>query len=167
VDGISPKLVTVMIGTNNSSGDTAEAIFAGIQAIVAELHPRLPEANIVVFSVFPRSHPRTKGAFEQVKAINQLLPAVRFTLTLELQKSVYGLEDGERREFVLGRTDPKTPVIALEVNKDGGPSRVYRAKWHNLEKMRRLIFVRDTHANEVGSVRVQVIENFYVPPHAD
>ncbi len=76
VDGIAPKLVTIMIGTNNSGRDSAPDIALGIKAIVAELRQRLPEAKIVVFSVFPRSHPRTKGDFEQVKAINKLLPAI-------------------------------------------------------------------------------------------
>ncbi len=76
VDGIAPKLVTLMIGTNNTSRDTPEAITAGIQAIVAELRQRLPESKIVVLSVFPRSNPRTAGDFEQVKAINQLLPSI-------------------------------------------------------------------------------------------
>ena len=76
VDGTAPKLVTIMIGTNNSGRDSAPDIALGIKAIVAELRQRLPEAKIVVFSVFPRSHPRFKGDFEQVKAINKLLPAI-------------------------------------------------------------------------------------------
>jgi acetyl esterase/lipase/lysophospholipase L1-like esterase len=76
IDGISPKLVTLMIGTNNSGRDSAPDIAIGIKTVVAELRQRLPEAKIVVLSVFPRNHPRTKGDFEQVKAINKLLPAI-------------------------------------------------------------------------------------------
>ena len=76
IDGIAPKLVTLMIGTNNSGRDSAPDIALGIETIVAELRQRLPESKIVIFSVFPRNHPRTKGDFEQVKAINKLLPAI-------------------------------------------------------------------------------------------
>ena len=76
----------------------------------------------------------------------------------------FQIESKDLRVIEVDGTNAKTPVIALEVNKDGKPSRVYRAKWHNLENMRRLIFVRDTNENEVGSVRVSVIEDFYVPP---
>ena len=75
----------------------------------------------------------------------------------------FKIESNNLRVIELDGTDPKTPVIALEVNEDGNPSRVYRAKWHNLKNMRRLIFVRDTNDNEVGSVRVQVVEDFLVP----
>jgi len=76
IDGIAPKLVTLMIGTNNSGRDSAPDIALGIETIVAELRQRLPESKIVIFSVFPRSNPRTKGDFERVQAINKLLPAI-------------------------------------------------------------------------------------------
>ena len=78
LDGISPKLVTLMIGTNNMHdtkkaypADKPDEIFAGIQAIVAEVRTRLPNTKIVVFSVFPR---KAGPAYERVKAVNALLP---------------------------------------------------------------------------------------------
>lgn len=55
VDGISPKLAVLMIGTNNSSHkDSAEQIAAGIKAICAELRQRLPKTKILILSIFPR-----------------------------------------------------------------------------------------------------------------
>jgi lysophospholipase L1-like esterase len=56
VDGIKPKLVVLMIGTNNSNREdnTAEEIGAGIVAIVGKLKEKLPEAKILVLAVFPR-----------------------------------------------------------------------------------------------------------------
>ena len=56
IDGISPKLAVVMIGTNNSNRDdnTAEDIGAGIQAIVKELREKLPETKVLMLAVFPR-----------------------------------------------------------------------------------------------------------------
>ena len=78
LDGISPKLVTLMIGTNNLHEnkkayppDQPEDIFAGIQAIVAEVRTHLPKSKIVVFSIFPR---KAGAAYERVKAVNALLP---------------------------------------------------------------------------------------------
>ena len=105
VDGIAPKLVTLMIGTNNSSRDTPEAIAAGIQAIVAELRQRLPEAKIVVLSIFPRSNPRTKGDFERVKAINQLLPGIADNKRVfHIDINQYFLdENGQPRSELYGR----------------------------------------------------------------
>ncbi|MBL6913731.1 MAG: hypothetical protein ISR40_08785 [Puniceicoccaceae bacterium] len=62
--------------------------------------------------------------------------------------------------------EAKIQVIALEADENGKPARVYRAYLHNLENMRRILFVRDTTEDEVGSVRVKVIEDFYVPQEA-
>lgn len=55
VDGIAPKLVVVMIGTNNSATCSARDIAAGITAIVDELNKRLPESKILLLAIFPRS----------------------------------------------------------------------------------------------------------------
>ena len=67
------------------------------------------------------------------------------------------------QRLIASKEGARTPVVALEVDKDGNPFRVYRGHWLNVENMRRLIFVRDTTEHEVGSVRVKVIEDFYVP----
>lgn len=51
------RAVVVMIGTNNSNGDecTADEITAGIVAIVRRLRQALPDANVLLLDVFPRS----------------------------------------------------------------------------------------------------------------
>ena len=78
LDGISPKLVTLMIGTNNLHEDKKayppdkpEDVFAGIRAIVSEVRTRLPNAKIVIFSIFPR---KADPAHDRVKAVNAMLP---------------------------------------------------------------------------------------------
>jgi len=56
VDGISPKLAILMIGTNNSGGNdnTAEEIADGIKAICAEMRAKLPKTKILILAIFPR-----------------------------------------------------------------------------------------------------------------
>ncbi len=56
VEGIAPKGVVIMIGTNNTGHrqDPADQTAAGVRAIVAELRQRLPEAKILVLAIFPR-----------------------------------------------------------------------------------------------------------------
>ena len=49
------RAVVVMIGTNNSGGDTAEDIAAGIATIVRRLRTGLPKAKVLLLSIFPRS----------------------------------------------------------------------------------------------------------------
>jgi beta-glucosidase len=57
IDGISPKVAVIMIGTNNSNRDdnTAEEIADGMIAICRKLRAKLPRTKILLLSVFPRS----------------------------------------------------------------------------------------------------------------
>ncbi len=55
VDGISPKLAILMIGTNNSNSDSAEEVADGIKAVCAEIRARLPATDILVLAIFPRA----------------------------------------------------------------------------------------------------------------
>lgn len=78
LDGISPKLVTLMIGTNHAhdprkgfTPDKAEDVFTGIKVIVAQVRKRLPGAKLIVFSVFPRGPESTQ---QRVTALNAFLP---------------------------------------------------------------------------------------------
>ncbi len=56
IEGISPKLAVLMIGTNNSNGsdNTAEETAAGIEAIVAKLRMQLPQTKVLILAIFPR-----------------------------------------------------------------------------------------------------------------
>jgi len=59
LDGQTPKVVTLMIGTNNAdethypTHHTGEQIFGGIRAIVKEIRQRLPKAKIILLRCFP------------------------------------------------------------------------------------------------------------------
>jgi beta-glucosidase len=59
VEGISPKLAVLMIGTNNSGGFPPEQIADGIEAIVQKLREKLPQTKVLILGIFPR------GADEQ------------------------------------------------------------------------------------------------------
>jgi beta-glucosidase len=54
--GHAPRLVVMMIGTNNSNGDdhTAAEIAEGIKACVTAVRERLPETKVLLLSIFPR-----------------------------------------------------------------------------------------------------------------
>ena len=54
IDGISPKVAVLMIGTNNSRTNTAEEIADGIVAVVSELRSRLPTTKVLLLAIFPR-----------------------------------------------------------------------------------------------------------------
>lgn len=55
-DGISPKLVVLMIGTNNTGHrmDNPEWIADGIKAIIEKIHEKTPNTKILLLGIFPR-----------------------------------------------------------------------------------------------------------------
>ena len=57
LEGISPKVAVLMIGTNNSNAkdNTAEEIADGIKAIIHKLRATSPETKVLVLAIFPRS----------------------------------------------------------------------------------------------------------------
>jgi len=54
LDGISPKVVVLMIGTNNTGGNTTAEIAAASRKIVAMIQGKLPETKILLLGIFPR-----------------------------------------------------------------------------------------------------------------
>ena len=56
---INPKVVTVMIGTNNSVRNDYRATAAGIKKLLDGLRTRYPEAKILLFAIFPRGVDKT------------------------------------------------------------------------------------------------------------
>ena len=55
LDGASPKVVVVLIGTNNLDVNSPDEIADGIRAICRELHTRLPQTKILLLAILPRS----------------------------------------------------------------------------------------------------------------
>jgi len=78
LDKISPKAITIMIGTNNighgssSPKDAAD----GIQAIVELLQKQYSDARIFVLYVFPRDEQPDGNFRKQVNEINGYLPGM-------------------------------------------------------------------------------------------
>ena len=72
IDGIAPKLVVMMIGTNNSANCAAPDIAAGITAIVTELNKRLPQAKTLLLGIFPRGE-KPNLAREKLAEVNQTI----------------------------------------------------------------------------------------------
>jgi len=79
VDGITPKLVVLMIGTNNTSpsgganaatDQSSADIAAGVKAIVDELGKKLPKTQVLLLAIFPRGE-KPNAQREQIAAINQ------------------------------------------------------------------------------------------------
>jgi lysophospholipase L1-like esterase len=68
-DGVTPKVVVVMIGTNNMDLNTTDEIAAGVTEICATLHRRSPSTRILLLGIFPRG-PKPDATRTKIAAIN-------------------------------------------------------------------------------------------------
>lgn len=74
LEGLSPKLAVVMIGTNNSGSErnSASEIVDGVEAIVASLRERVPDCRILLLGIFPRGA-EFNDQRGQIAQVNQVL----------------------------------------------------------------------------------------------
>lgn len=74
--GIKPKAVMLMIGTNNTGGrgggNTASEIALGVADVVFELRKDFPDAKILLLAIFPRGNP-SDSARKKITEINGII----------------------------------------------------------------------------------------------
>ena len=71
--GLHPKLIALLIGTNNLGENTPEQIADGVQAIIKQYQADCPQAVILLQALFPRGELPTDPARAKIKAVNDLL----------------------------------------------------------------------------------------------
>jgi lysophospholipase L1-like esterase len=71
VEGISPKVAVLMIGTNNLGSNTNEEIAAGVTKIVGTLREKLPRTKVLLLAIFPRGGKAEDPARARIQAINE------------------------------------------------------------------------------------------------
>jgi len=82
--GHKPKAVMLMIGTNNSGGNTGAEIAEGVGAIVYQLRKDFPDAKIMLLAIFPRGTSTT----DRSRLVNE-----------EANKIIAKLDDGKHVFF--------------------------------------------------------------------
>ena len=67
-EGVAPKVVVLMVGTNNITLNTSDEIAAGVEAICASIHERSPTTKILLLAIFPRGQKpdATRGNVDDV-----------------------------------------------------------------------------------------------------
>ena len=71
MNGIHPKLILLLIGTNNLGLNTDEEIIEGIEAIVNQYRKLCPNAVILLQGIFPRERLASNPIRSRIKAINK------------------------------------------------------------------------------------------------
>jgi lysophospholipase L1-like esterase len=73
VDTLHPKLICLMIGTNNWAVNTPAEIAEGVKADVDEYRKRCPDAVILLQAIFPRGEKPEDPARLKIKTVNQAI----------------------------------------------------------------------------------------------
>jgi lysophospholipase L1-like esterase len=89
LDGISPKVLVLLIGTNNI-GYPAEDILRADTKIVQEIHDKLPQTKVLITGIFPRgADPTTDPNVADMRA-----------KIITINKGLAALDDGNMTRFV-------------------------------------------------------------------
>jgi len=85
LDGITPKVAVLMIGTNNTGANSAEQISEGITTIVKTIREKSPKTKVLVLAVFPRG---------------KEIPNPGNSKIIEINKTIAKLDDGSNVKFL-------------------------------------------------------------------
>jgi lysophospholipase L1-like esterase len=85
LEGLDPKMVVLMIGTNNINRNTPDEIVEGIKVLVAEYLKDAPHARLLLLGIFPRGALASDGSRAIIMKINSQIAL---------------LDDGQRVTFL-------------------------------------------------------------------
>ena len=75
VEGLSPKVAVLMIGTNNFGlhGDKEEDVAKGVTTLVQAIRTKLPGTKVLLLGIFPRDQKPTSPFRAKIKAVNDVI----------------------------------------------------------------------------------------------
>jgi lysophospholipase L1-like esterase len=116
LDGIHPRVVVFLLGTNNTGsnnapGNSADEIIAADSKILGMIHEKIPEAKVLVLGIFPRGKRKNKdGSTDSGEAKMKTIRAVNAGLAkLDDGRNVRYLDVGD---VFLGQ-DGKIPLAIM------------------------------------------------------
>lgn len=81
IDGIQPRLVVLLVGTNNTFGvpeTGSESVAKGIELCTKNIRKKLPQAEVLVVKVFPANSPES-DEYKFIKQINKSLDRLKLS----------------------------------------------------------------------------------------
>jgi len=101
LDGLKPKVLVLMIGTNNAgAGDQPEWTAAGVAKIVETVHEKLPDTKVLLLGIFPRDK-KDSPKRKFVTAVNEIISK------LGDDKKTFYLDIGDKFLDENGEISPK------------------------------------------------------------
>jgi lysophospholipase L1-like esterase len=98
LDGLAPKVVVLMLGTNNSGAHTAAEIAGANRKIVQLIRAKIPNTKVLVLAVFPRGPRKEKdGTISEAVAAEA---ARRMEVIKGVNAELAKLDDGKNVRFL-------------------------------------------------------------------
>ena len=109
LDGVTPKAVVLMLGTNNTGTHTAAEIAAADKKIVEMIRAKIPGAKVLVLAVFPRGPRKDKDGNISTTVVADA--AKRMEIINGVNAELAKLDDGQNVRFL--------DINAVFVGQDG------------------------------------------------
>ena len=118
--GIAPKVVVLMIGTNNFGSHTPVQIAAGVEAIVKEVRQQERGVEVLLLGIFPRAGNAPKGDSCPAANLNPKVAATNALLAkFDDGKHVHYLDIGKKFLEKDGSLSKKVMPDYLHLSADG------------------------------------------------
>ena len=98
LDGIKPKVVVLMLGTNNTGANTADEIAAADRKIVQMIQAKIPDTKVLVLAVSPRG-PRKNAQGVVTEAVSAEARK-RMEIINAVNAQLAKLDDGKNVRFL-------------------------------------------------------------------
>ena len=115
LDGIKPKVIVLMIGTNNSLADPPDKIASGIEKIVKTAGDKTG-AKVLVLAIFPRGEPTNPDDVKRRETIRQVNERIK---KLHDGRNVRYLDIGEKFINPDGTISPEIMKDKLHLTSKG------------------------------------------------
>jgi len=107
LQGSTPKLIVLMIGTNNQGMNTAEEVAVGVTTVVQALRTKCPQSKILLLAILPSAG----TPYEKTKAINAI------TAKLADRKMIFYQDFGGKLLHPEGRIVPGRLADAVHLTR--------------------------------------------------
>jgi lysophospholipase L1-like esterase len=98
LDGIHPKVVVLMLGTNNSASHTGAEIAAADKKIIEMIRAKVPETKVLLLAIFPRGARKdAKGVITEASIADA---AKRMAVINAANAELAKLDDGKNVRFL-------------------------------------------------------------------
>ena len=98
LDTIAPKVVVLMVGTNNSGSHSATEIITALEKLVALIRTKIPDAKVLVLAIFPRG--ARKDAEGRITAQAEADAARRMRVIDEVNAGISRFDEWRRVRFL-------------------------------------------------------------------